>query len=186
METAGSVRSSNTDRVDAITKEWMGSRYGGLTEHEFLHEWTTPSGDWDWSKVPNDGFMAKTVGGATVAEKFEVELSPGTQIDRFGYPGGGFLSPDATPYAARAIPPENLVPHPSSPTVVNDFHPFNYYRYEVVKPFAVDAGQIAPAFEQPGAGIQYVLDGRHIPGAPARLNVQWLLDNGYLKELPSR
>jgi hypothetical protein len=31
-----------------------------------------------------------------------------------------------------------------------------YHRYKVVKKFEVEAGEIAPAFEQPGGGIQYV------------------------------
>jgi hypothetical protein len=175
----------NTEKADAIAKNWVEHRFGGLTSHEFLDKWTHADG-WDWSKVPHEGYVSKTVGGVEVADKFEVELAPGTHIDRFGQPGGGFLSPDATPYEQRAIPPENLVPPPNTQVHVNDAHPFNYYRYEVVKPFKVDAGVIAPAFEQQGGGIQYVLNGRYVPGAPERVNVEWLLDHGYLKELPSR
>jgi hypothetical protein len=155
----------NNSRIQALTKNWEGSRFGGLPENEFLDRWTKPDGSWDWGKVPEGGFVPKDVGGVAVPDKAVTELAPGTQIDRFGYPGGQFLSPDATAF--------------------DDLHPFNYYRYEVLKPFKVEAGEIAPAFEQPGGGIQFVLDGTHIPGAPARVDVQWLIDNGYLKELPS-
>jgi hypothetical protein len=175
----------NNSRVDAITKNWEGQRFGTLSESEFLGRWTDSSGNWDWGRVPPDGFAQRNVGGAMVPDRYELELTPGTQIDRFGPEGGQFLSPDGTPFEQRALPPGNLVPRPGTPVAVSDAHPFNYYRYEVVRPFTVDAGRIAPAFEQPGQGIQFLLDGRHIPGAPSRIDVEWLVNNGYLRRLPS-
>ena len=47
----------------------------------------------------------------------------------------------------------------------------------------MDAGPIAPWFFQHGGGLQYQLDGALVPGAPARMNVMWLIDNGYLQRL---
>lgn len=44
-------------------------------------------------------------------------------------------------------------------------------------------GPIAPWFDQPGLGWQYQLDGTLIPGAPAQINVGWLITNGYLQRL---
>ncbi|WP_274621388.1 TNT domain-containing protein [Enterobacter kobei] len=32
-------------------------------------------------------------------------MKPGTQIDRYGYPGGTYTSPVGTPYPMRALPP---------------------------------------------------------------------------------
>ena len=52
-------------------------------------------------------------------------------------------------------------------------HPFNYYVYEVTKSFDVGAGPIAPWFEQPGGGTQYV----------TYTNVKGLLEGGYLRRL---
>lgn len=179
----------NTDRVAALTKDWEHARYGQLSTSEFLRRWTDPdTGGWRWDQVPDDGFAVHEVDGQVVADRYEVELQPGTQIDRFGEAHGQFLSPDATPYEQRALPPSNLVPRPGTPAAVTDAHPFNYYRYEVVKPFKVDAGGIAPAFEQPGGGIQFLLDSRHlgdVPGVPERLDVAWLVENGYLRPLQS-
>jgi len=53
----------------------------------------------------------------------------------------------------------------------------------VVRDFEVNAGPIAPWFFQPGGGLQYQLNAALVPGAPARLNVRWLIDNGYLRRL---
>lgn len=74
----------------------------------------------------------------------------------------------------RAIPPTDLDPMSRQ---------LGLHRYEVVEPFTVYEGPIAPAFGQPGGGVQQFVDGRLLgsdlpPGT--RVDVQWLLDNGYL------
>ncbi len=71
-------------------------------------------------------------------------LVPGTRIDRFGHPGGTFVSPEGTPFEARALPAEYLDSKP-------------YHVYEVVEPIEVAAGPIEPWFGQPGMGTQYEL-----------------------------
>jgi len=77
-------------------------------------------------------------------------------IDRFGGRGGHFTSPEGTPFSARGLPPENAcLPHE---------------RFEVLKPFKVDAGIAGHAFGG-GGGIQYEL--------PA--SVQQLIDTGVLR-----
>jgi hypothetical protein len=50
----------------------------------------------------------------------------------------------------------------------------------VLKDFTVDAGPVAPWFAQPGYGLQYQLNSSLVPGAPASVNVTWLVNNGYL------
>jgi hypothetical protein len=52
-------------------------------------------------------------------------------------------------------------------------HPFNYYVYEVTKSFVVGLGPIAPWFEQPGMGTQFV----------TYASVKDLLAEGYLQRL---
>jgi Tuberculosis necrotizing toxin len=69
-------------------------------------------------------------------------LYAGTRIDRYGGTGASrFFSPAGTPVAARALPPG--VTSQALRT------------FEVVKPFEVQAGTVAPAFNQLGLGTQF-------------------------------
>lgn len=107
----------------------------------------------------------------------QATLIDGQLIDRFGSEGGTYLSPAGTPYEARGIPPESLNPFPGG-------QPCNYYRYRVLKPFSVNAGPIAPALGQPGFGLQYVLSSTLFTGVSERVNVTFLLTNGYVERVP--
>ncbi|MFJ5408401.1 TNT domain-containing protein [Pectobacterium punjabense] len=80
-----------------------------------------------------------------------------------GEPNGSFLAPKGTPYEQRA-----LAPGAKSET---------YYEYEVIKPLPAIQGKIASAFGQPGGGIQI------LPNMQERVNVDWLVKNGYLREI---
>ena len=100
----------------------------------------------------NNGFL-----GAT-EKQF---LMPGQTIDRFGGSGySRFFSPAGTSEAARALPAGSAGQQLRS--------------FEVMKPFPVDAGTVAPAFGQPGLGQQFV--------TPVRLET--LLKRGILRESP--
>jgi YD repeat-containing protein len=83
---------------------------------------------------PNRGFQ-----GTPIAE----ELGAGTRIDRYGYEGGTFLSPEGTPDWMRSLAPGTTT------------KPYNVY--EVVKPIEVQSGKAAPWFGQVGQGTQYEL-----------------------------
>jgi hypothetical protein len=85
-----------------------------------------------WAQAPNRGFL----GGWSKAET----LQPGTIIDRYGGETGRFFSPAGTPLEARALPTGS--------------GPLN--TYEVLKPLEVQGGIVAPAFGQPGLGVQYM------------------------------
>ena len=68
----------------------------------------------------------------------------GEKIDRFGGNDGTFFGETGTPIEKRAMSPNS------------NFDAYN--KYEVVRPFPVREGEIAPWFDQPGGGIQYKLD----------------------------
>ena len=77
----------------------------------------------------------------------DAQLPAGTVIDRFGYPGGGWLSPNGVSFAERALPPDSAL------------KPF--FQYVVEDParlppgWHIEQSQAAPWFHQPGGGIQY-------------------------------
>ena len=71
-------------------------------------------------------------------------LLPATIIDRFGHPGGTFVSPQGVKFSHRALPQSYQNGKP-------------YHVYKVLKPIQVDVGLAAPWFNQKGMGIQYEL-----------------------------
>lgn len=98
----------------------------------------------------NDGFLN---------EKTDYVLKSGVKIDRYGQDTGIFVSPEGTPYEQRAVAPGTY----NRP----------YSIFEVIEPIDVKAGEIAPWFDEPGGGIQYILPE----------SVEKLLKDGKLKRL---
>ena len=145
-------------------------RTGGEAPALFLSQYRNADG---WIYPPDNGY-ALTPEGKPI--EWVQTLYPGEHVDRYGSVYGSFLAPEGTPYAARAIPPSSLDSTPAAPC--------NYHDYAVLRPLPVDAGPIAAWFAQPGGGEQFQLDPTLLPGAPTQLNVLWLLNNGYLRELP--
>jgi hypothetical protein len=90
---------------------------------------------------------------------------------------GACSAPSSRPPAR----PIHSVPFRRRASTTSDAGGCNYSAYRVVRTFSVQGGPIAPAFGQPGKGLQYMLIGALVTGAPERLNVRWLLDNGYLR-----
>lgn len=87
-------------------------------------------------------------------------LMPGQAIDRYGGSGySRFFSPAGTAEAARALPPGTAGQSLRS--------------FEVMKPFEVQSGSVAPWFNQPGGGLQYVTP----------VNLETLLKRGILNEV---
>lgn len=147
------------------------SRTGYRPIETFLGIFYDEATGW-WRYPPNDGFATGFTGQPI---RYEQTLPRGTRIDRYGSEFGVFLAPQGIPYTTRSIPPANLVGEPAAGC--------NYHLYQVLRPFDVNAGPIAPWFFQPGGGLQYQLDDELVPGAPPQLSVKWLLDNGYLARL---
>ncbi|OKH76400.1 hypothetical protein EB72_01325 [Mycobacterium sp. SWH-M1] len=77
----------------------------------------------------------------------DAQLAPGAMLDRFGYPGGEWLSPHGTPFAERALPPDSALKP--------------YFEYVVKDPtrlppgWHIEESAVAPWFHQPGGGLQY-------------------------------
>ena len=89
----------------------------------------------------------------------ELELKPGTIVDRFGYDSGSFVSPLGTTYSQRSLPPgTQLKP---------------YSVFEVIKPINVKSGEIKPWFGEEGHGTQYMFN----------QSISELLENGTLRRL---
>jgi hypothetical protein len=147
-------------------------RTGGLSPAAFLAQYYSPTangGSGGWIYPPDNGYV---IGKNGQPVEWKEQLRPGRQIDRYGSEYGSFLAPAGSLYSERSIPPQSLDSTPPATC--------NYHDYRVLKDFAVDAGPVAPWFAQPGLGLQYQLDASLIPGAPATVNVMWLINNGYL------
>jgi hypothetical protein len=160
--------------IGTVGREVAGyRRTGGLGAAPFLAKYYN-SGSGSWIYPPDNGYVT---GPGGQPEEGQLQLFAGQDIDRFGSVFGSFLAPAGVPYSARSIPPQSLDSTPAGGC--------NYHDYQVTKSFTVDAGPIAPWFGQPGGGTQFQLDGSLVPGAPAALNVMWLLSNGYLTDVPA-
>ena len=147
-------------------------RSGDLTDAQLLAQYYSPTannGSPGWIYPPDNGYAIAPNGRPI---ELTQTLPAGQDIDRYGSEYGSFLAPEGESYASRSIPPSSLDSTPAASC--------NYHDYRVLKPFTVDAGPIAPWFGQPGYGWQYQLDSALVPGAPAQLNVLWLVSNGYL------
>ena len=148
-------------------------RLAGLTPQQFIATYWDPianGGTGGWRFPPNDGYLLGPTGAPI---EHVAPLEPGELLDRFGSEFGAFMAPQDTPYAERALPPMSL-------DVFDPRYTCNYHVYRVTKRFAAEEGPIAPGFGQPGHGVQIQLVGALVPGAPSRLSVMWLIDNGYL------
>ncbi|CCE27821.1 uncharacterized protein CPUR_01295 [Claviceps purpurea 20.1] len=142
-------QSHDSKAIVPITRTWH--RLGRLCPGEFLKRWTNKDGRFIYPI--EDGFQLDSHKHAI---KQTAVLCPGTLVDRFGGEQGSFLAPAGMRYEARSIPPSNLV------TVTRkepNSSPFNYHVYMVLKPMQATAGCIAPWFEQPGLGVQYLING---------------------------
>ncbi|KAG6009214.1 hypothetical protein E4U21_003067 [Claviceps maximensis] len=133
--------------IESLTRTWQ--RLGGLCPSKFLDKWTNPNGKFKYPE--QDGFQ---LDANQHAIKQDAVLCPGKLIDRFGSEGGSFLAPAGMRYETRSIPPQNLATRKDSNST-----PFNYHVYMVLKALPVTAGCVAPWFEQPGLGIQYLING---------------------------
>jgi RHS repeat-associated protein len=96
----------------------------------------------------NDGFL----------EKFNVTIASGHTLDRFGSDSGRYAALEGTPYGARSLPSGSQ----NQP----------YSVYEVLKPINAQAGRAAPAFGEPGLGLQFKFD----------QSIQKLIDGGFLRK----
>lgn len=92
-------------------------------------------------------------------DRVQIELVAGTELDRFGEPGGNLVYAARTMYANRSLPP--------------DFINRSYHVYRVERALPALTGIAVPWFGQPGGGQAFFL------AAP----IEELLANGSLVEI---
>ncbi|WP_141579497.1 TNT domain-containing protein [Actinomadura sp. WMMA1423] len=154
-------------------------RYGDLSPSQFLYQyWDEGKVPPGWRYPPDDGFAHQLRDINSRPARFKTRLRSGQFIDRFGAETGRFLSPAGASFGSRALPPDSLNTRADDPE-----HLCNYHVYRVVRPFSVDGGPAEPAFQQPGRGLQYVLMGAYVRGAPTFLSVKWLVKKKYLRRI---
>jgi filamentous hemagglutinin len=141
-------------RYQYSISELADAEAGGWSQYNKFRVDQRSNADSGWKWPSNAGFLGHIE---------ESRVSPGTLLDRYGNERGSFLSPVGVSYAQRALAPG---------TRAEDYH-----TYEVLKPFPIKEGKIAPAFDQPGLGTQI------LPNFERRTNVQWLRENGYIREV---
>lgn len=97
----------------------------------------------------------------------ETTIRPGEYLDRYGFPGGTFVSPANTPLKAYNTP-FDMRALPS----YKANEPYNVYL--VLKPIEkAPRSKILPWFDKKRQGIQYDLPN----------SVQWYIDNKYLMQI---
>ena len=112
-------------------------KYKDVFDNPKYYNQTT--GEINWPGQHGD----KNIDGFLNGKFDEVTLKPGEKIDRYGSDYGSFASPEGISYGQRALAPGT------------DLKPYSVF--EVIKPMKVKAGEIAPWFNEPGGGIQYLL-----------------------------
>jgi Tuberculosis necrotizing toxin len=106
--------------------------------------------NWNWPYSP---------GGTVEGTESPTQLQPGLILDRYGPDQGKFLCLSGTSYPERSLPAGRLADE--------------YNQYRVVRPLPANRAEIAPAFGEPGGGIQYRTD----------QSVRQLIVDGYLEEV---
>lgn len=130
-------------------------------------EFTNPDGSLIY---PDDSLQSKpyAIPGSVIDN---APLAAGTEIGRFGYPGGSYMAPDGTLFAELSLPPDSAL-KPYFRYVVND-------GIGLPPGWRIEQSQVAPWFHQPGGGIQYrILDEFGKSGS-----VEDLLRWGYLRKV---
>ncbi len=102
--------------------------------------------NWDGPNADEDGFDTahREPNGL---HRMLVELPVGTELLRYGNPGGSYTAPKGTAYEQLSLPYEKNSMEYNEYRVVADG-----VRVEVCR---AERGRVAPLFDQPGGGVQY-------------------------------
>lgn len=102
--------------------------------------------NWSGPRADSDGFD-KEHREPNGRPRMLVELPVGTELLRYGAPGGSFTAPKGTDYEQLSLPYEKSSME------------YNEYRViahgVLVEVCTAERGRVAPLFNQPGGGIQY-------------------------------
>lgn len=109
-------------------------------------EWGRTKINWSGPRADDDGFD-KEHRELNGLHRMLVELPVGTELLRYGSPGGSFTAPKGTSYEQLSLPYEK-----------NSME-YNEYRViadgVLVEICTAERGRVAPLFGEPGGGIQY-------------------------------
>jgi uncharacterized protein YukE len=164
----------NSDTADLMPAE---GPYGGLGPADYQDRYLdktakTPYGSGNWAYPPDRG--------ADPVQPVEPDLPihPGDTIDRFGPETGTFVSPEGTPWADRSLPATSLLPASNGASPYHSYVFTDQWASGGSSQYRVQASVVAPAFNQPGGGIQMEFvdrtTGESVP-------VGTLVQQGYLK-----
>jgi hypothetical protein len=129
--------------------------FHGDTPEQYLNKYASGvdargKPNWNWPDTHD---------GAVEGTESPTQLKPGEYLDRYGPDEGEFLCPSGTSYPERSVPADRLSGE--------------YHQYKVLRPFTANEAKIAPAFGEPGGGIQF----------RTHQSVHQLIADGYLEEL---
>ncbi len=134
--------------VDKITQELRNESYGkhDIEGNLLRDKYGNPLPDWPKEDdfVDNYGFAKN---GIKTGYYINVTLPKGTMIGRYGHEGGKLTAPKGTPFEMLSLPYNKET--------------IEYHEYVVIADgihvkCLVDKGEIFPAFDCPGGGIQYL------------------------------
>ncbi|HHZ06204.1 MAG TPA: glycohydrolase toxin TNT-related protein [Clostridiales bacterium] len=97
----------------------------------------------------------------------DVKLYEGKELDRYGSNWGTFFGETGTPVEKRAMAP------------TSDFSTYN--QYVVKKELPVRRGVIAPWFDEPGLGVQFMLDPTFVTDIKSQLRTDEALIDGLVR-----
>ncbi|MBZ9713929.1 TNT domain-containing protein [Deinococcus multiflagellatus] len=124
------------------------------------------------NEFPDPGNFPWPPKQGAIGAVLEIEIAPNTIIDRYGGEHGRFVGYAGTvsTNGARNFQPATFSQRalPGAPDETQ------YHVYQVLKPFPVKAGEIAPWFGEPGGGRQALSTGKSIAE---------LIADGYLREI---
>ncbi|MGE0349253.1 hemagglutinin repeat-containing protein [Hydrogenophaga sp.] len=158
LDALGQLSKTSADDLATIENNLLRDDWQQFDQYRLPNS-TRPGGEWDWQRqAPNNGAVPGTAKTSTV--------DVGSTLDRYGSRRGEYLSPINTPFEQRALPPGKQ----ADP----------YEQYPVLKPFTVVEEKVAPAFNQPGGGVQLRAIIPEVKEGYARIDE--LIRYGYLKD----
>jgi hypothetical protein len=79
--------------------------FSGVGIVKGIRAWKASGSPLKWFNDPKSGEIIWPPNRGFLGEPERVTLMPGTRVDRYGFEGGTFVSPEGTPYEMRLLAP---------------------------------------------------------------------------------